>query len=117
RVLRGSNYDTRRSGGREVESGVHETGRGYRKVRGTRLSYNRPSVSLGASRGHGEEIFDARPSVDGRSDGEVMHNEGGRVTGRGEKHNRSKSNGSPVGAGTGYTREVRRRSSETYREG
>ena len=48
-VLRGSNYDMRRSGGRETESGVHETGQWYRKVHGTHLSYNRPSVSLGAS--------------------------------------------------------------------
>ena len=39
------------------------------------------------------------------------------MTGRGERHKRSKSNGGPVGAGTEYTREVRRRSSETYREG
>ena len=62
-------------------NGIHETGRGYRKVRRTRLSYNRPSVSLGASRGHSEEIYDAHPSVDGRSDGEVIHNKGGRVTG------------------------------------
>ena len=100
-----------------MENDVHETGRGYRKVRGTHLSYNRPSVSLGASRGHREEIFDARPSVDGRSDREVIHNEGGRVTGRGEKHKHSKSNGGPVGARTEYTREVRRRSPETYREG
>ena len=100
-----------------MENGVHETGRGYRKVRGTRLSYNRPSVSLGASRGHRGEILNACPSVDRRSDGEVIHNEGGRVTGRGEKHKRSKSNGSLVGAGTEYTREVRWRSSETYREG
>ena len=100
-----------------MESGVHETGRGYRKVRGTRLSYNRPSVSLGASRGHSEEIYDAHPSVDGQSDGEVIHNEGGRVTGRGEKHKHSKSNGSPVGAGTEYTREVRWRLPETYWEG
>ena len=61
--------------------GVHETGWEYRKVRGTRLNYNRPSVSLGASRGHSEEIYDARPSVDGWSDGEVIHNEGGRVMG------------------------------------
>ena len=67
-----------------------------------RLSYNRPSVSLGASRGHSGEIFDARPSVDGRSDREVIHIEGSRVTGQGGKHNRSKSNGSPDGAGTEY---------------
>ena len=87
-------------------NGVHETGWGYRKVRGTRLSYTRPSVSLGASRGHRGEIFDARPSVDGRSDGEVIHIEGSRVTGQGGRHNRSKSNGSPDGAGTEYTREV-----------
>ena len=92
--------------------GVHETGRGYRKVRGTRLNYNRPSVSLGASRGHSEEIYDVCPSVDGWSDGEVIHSEVGRVTGRGERHKRSKSNGSPDGAGTEYTREVRWRSPE-----
>ena len=85
-----------------MENGVHETGRGYRKVRGTRLSYNRPSVSLGASRGHRGEIFGTRPSVDGRSDGEVIHIEGSRVTGQGGKHNRSKSNGSLDGAGTEY---------------
>ena len=107
----------RRSGGRETEDGVHETGRWYRKVRGMRLSYNRPSVSLGASRGHREEIYDAHPSVDGRSDGEVIHIEGGCVTGQGGKHKRSKSNGSLVRAGTDTTREVRRRSPETYWEG
>ena len=67
-----------------------------------RLSYNRPSVSLGASRGHRGEIYDARPSVDRRSDGEVIHIEGSRVMGQGGKHNRSKSNGSPDGAGTEY---------------
>ena len=97
-----------------MENGVHETGRGYRKVHGTRLSYNRPSVSLGVSRGHRGEIFGAHPSVDGRSDGEVIHIEGSCVTGQGGKHNRSKSNGSPDGARTEYTREVRRRSLETY---
>ena len=40
--------------------------------------------------------------MDGRSDGEVIHIEGSRVTGQGGKHNRSKSNGSPGGAGTEY---------------
>ena len=74
---------------------------------------NSDSVSLGASRGHSEEIYDARPSVDGRSDGEVTHIEGGRVTGRGGKHKRSKSNGSPVGAGTDTTGgKVRQRTPE-----
>ena len=100
-----------------MENGVHETGRGYRKVRGTRLSYNRPSVSLGVSQGHRGEIFSTCPSVDGRSDREVIHIEGSRVTGQGGKHNRSKSNGSPVGAGMDTTREVRQRSPETYWEG
>ena len=95
-----------------MENGVHETRRGYRKVRGMRLSYNRPSVSLGASRGHSEEIYDARPSVDGRSDGEVIHIKGGRVTGRGGKHKCSKSNGSPVRARMDTTGEVRRRTPE-----
>ena len=99
-----------------MENGVHETGRGYRKVRGMCLSYNRPSVSLGASRGHRGEIFGTRPSVDGQSDGEVIHIEGSRVTGQGGRHNCSKSNGSPGGARTEYTREVRRRLPETYWE-
>ena len=89
-----------------MESGIHETGQWYRKVCRTHLSYNRPSVSLGASRGHRGEIYDACPSVDGRSNGEVIHIEGGRVMGQGGKHNRSKSNGSPVGAGTDTMREV-----------
>ena len=39
------------------------------------------------------------------------------MTGRGETHKRSKLNGSLDGAGTEYTREVRRRSPETYWEG
>ena len=56
-------------------------GGGTEKVCGTCLSYNRPSVSLGVSQGHREEIYNARPSVDGWSDGEVIHIEGGRVTG------------------------------------
>ena len=85
-----------------MENGVHETGWGYRKVSGTRLSYNRPSVSLGASRGHRGEIFGVRPSVDGRSDEEVIHIEGSCVTGQGGKHNRSKLNRSPDRAGTEY---------------
>ena len=87
------------------------------KVRRTHLSYNRPSVSLGVSQGHSEEIYNARPSVDGWSDGEVIHIEGGRVTGRGGKHKRSKSNGSPVRAGTDTTRGVRRRTPEHSRTG
>ena len=81
-------------------------GGGTEKVRGTCLSYNRPSVSLGASRGYSEEIYNARPSVDRQSDGEVIHIEGGRVMGRGGKHKRSKSNGSLVGAGMDTTGEV-----------
>ena len=88
-------------------------GSGTGKVRGTCLSYNRPSVSLGTSRGHSEEIYDVRPSVDGRSNREVIHIEGGRVTGQGGKHKRSKLNESPVGAGTDTTGEVRRRMPET----
>ena len=40
--------------------------------------------------------------MDGWSDREVIHIEGSRVTGQGGKHNCSKSNGSPGGAGTEY---------------
>ena len=54
--------------------------------------------------------------MDGRSDGEVIHIEGSRVMGQGGRHNRSKLNGSPDGARTEYTREVRRRLLETYWE-
>ena len=43
-----------------------------------------------------------RPSVDRRSDGEVIHIKGSRVTGQGGRHNCSKLNGSPDGAGTEY---------------
>ena len=43
-----------------------------------------------------------RPSVDGWSDGEVIHIKGSRETGQGGKHNCSKSNGSPGGARTEY---------------
>ena len=89
-----------------MEDGVHETRRGYRKVRGTRLSYNRPSVSLGVSRGHSEEIYDACPSVDGRSNGEVNCIEGEHVTRQGGEHKRSKSNRSLVGARTNTMRKV-----------